>query len=591
MALEVNLLFDLGILLIAATLFNYIARLLKQPPLLAYLAAGMFVGPFGLGALGMNLAGIPIGVTTTQEILILSELGIAFLLFSVGVESELSKFRELGKLAIAGTILQVFLTVLLVFFLNYFLHLLSFEQAIFLGLIVAFSSTAIVVKILSDSREINTLHGRLMIGFLLMQDILVIIAMPFLTNITQLFSLDILAKVVAQLLVLLAFSYLLNRHIYPKMFEFASRSDELFFLSAMSSVFLFIFLSHLLEFPMAVGAFIAGVTISTLPYSLEVAHRIRGVRDFLATIFFVTLGIQITPKFVSFPLELALLLVGIVFVLKPLVFYAITLLSGYGNKISMAVALALAQVSEFSFIIANQGREILGQTLGLYSFVILIIAVSMALTPYFMTYTPALYSLIVKSFPGIVANVRKQSFLYRRLNKLSNLPEKIDSHIVVFGGGTIGAGIVESLSKKRAVVLVDSDPIVVSRFMGKGIKTIYGSVDNEEVWRRAGLENAKLVVLAIPFLKQSLSLIKQAKAANKNQKIFARAHYFSDALALYSAGADVVIMPHVIGSNMFVRKIDEYLEKGKIEELSEEYKDLFTMFLREKAREEKRGPL
>ncbi len=591
MAFEITLLFHLGIILIAATLFNFIARLLGQPPLLAYLAAGLFIGPFGLGGLGVGIGGIPLGVQTTQEILLLSGLGVAFLLFSVGVESELSKFRELGKIAIIGTILQVVLTVMLVFFMNGFLHALSFEQALYLGLIVAFSSTTIVVKILSDSKEINTLHGRLMIGFLLMQDVLVIIAMPFLTNIGSVLSAPVAGRIVAQIAVMLLLAFLVNRHIYPKLFAFAARSDELFFLSAMSSVFLFIFISYILDFPMAVGAFIAGVTISTLPYSAEVSNRIRGVRDFLATIFFVTLGIQISPSFVNFPLGLALLLVGIVFILKPLVVYAITLLSGYGNKVGIAVALALAQVSEFGFIIASQGKPILDNTPGLYSFIILLIAVSMAMTPYFMSSSGPAYNYAVSNFPGFVKEVRKQSFLYRRINALGRVPEKISGHIAIFGGGIVGANIAEALSRHTKTVVIDSDPEVVCAFMQKGINTVYGSVDNEQAWQKANVEKAKLVVIAVPSAKASLPLIRKLKKSHPQQKIFARAHYFHDALALYEAGVDAVIMPHVIGSNIFVKKIVEYLDTGKVEEFSEGYRDLFTFYLREKSREERKSLL
>lgn len=586
-----GLLFDLGLILIAATLFNYIARLLRQPSLLAYLAAGLFIGPFGLGAMGLNVGGIPVGVTTTQEILLLSELGVAFLLFSVGVESDLSKFRGLGKIAIIGTILQVLLTSLIVLVANAFLKAMSFEQAVYVGLIVAFSSTAIVVKILSDAREVDTLHGRLMIGFLLMQDILVIIALPFLTNIQQLFSPALVAGLVLQVIVLLALAYVLNRHIYPKLFEFASRSDELFFLSAMSSVFIFLFASYLLGFPMAVGAFVAGVSISTLTYNIEVSHRLKGVRDFLATIFFVTLGIQITPSFFAFPAGLAILLALLVFALKPLVFYAITLLSGYGNRVSLTVALSLAQVSEFGFIMASIGKPILDQTQGLYSFILLLIAVSMAMTPYFMAYTGSIYGFTVRNFPRPIELVRRQSFLYRRINNLGNVPEKMSGHIVIFGGGTVGANIAEALSRHAKVVVVDSDPEVVCAFMCKGINAVYGSVDNSEAWQKAAVDKAKLVVIAVPSTKPSLALVRKIKKSNPRQKIFARAHYFHDALALYEAGADAVIMPHVIGSNIFVKKILEYIDTGKVEEFSEAYRDLFTFYLREKSREERKSLL
>ncbi|MCR4368310.1 MAG: cation:proton antiporter, partial [archaeon] len=467
---------DLGLILLSATVFNYIARLLKQPSLLAYIAAGIFVGPLVLGNIGLSFAGVSVGVTTTEEILILSELGVAFLLFSVGVESNFSKLAELGKIAVIGSVVQVFLTALLVFVFNHFLGLLSFEQAIYLGLIVAFSSTTIVVKLLSDNHEINTLHGRLMIGFLLMQDVLVILALPMLENISSALSPIFVGILLAKVLVLLAFAFILNRFIYPKVFEFATQSEELFFLSAISSVFIFIFVSYFLNFSIAVGAFVAGVTLSTLPYNLEVLHKIRGVRDFLATIFFVTLGIQLTFSFVAFPIALALVLVGIVFVFKPLIYFVITLFSGYGSRVSLSVAFGLAQVSEFSFILANQGKVILDQTPGLYSFIIGLIALSMAITPYFMGYTEFFHGISKRIFGGVLSPVTHSPRLNRRINALEKIPEKLSNHVVVFGGGLVGSGIAAAFNSSQKVIVIDNDSEVVWDNNQRGINAVYGSV-------------------------------------------------------------------------------------------------------------------
>ncbi|VVB98783.1 Calcium-gated potassium channel MthK [uncultured archaeon] len=591
MALEgFALLFDLGMILIAATIFSFAARMLKQPPLLAYIAAGIFIGPMVLGSMGFSIGGIHLGVATGSDILMLSELGVAFLLFSVGIETNLSKFREMGKIAIFGTLLQVALTVLLVTIMHFLFNALTFEQSVYLGLMVAFSSTAIVVKLLSDSREINTLHGRLMVGFLLVQDLIAIIAMPFLANFSSILSVDVIARLVFQILVLLGIAYALNRKVFPKIFEFASRSDELFFLSAMSSVFFFIFLSYLMDFPIAVGAFIAGVTISTLPYSIEVIQNVRGVRDFLSTIFFVTLGIQMAPTIANLPIGLGLLIVAVVFLLKPAIFYAITLLSGYGNRISLCVGLALAQVSEFSFIIASQGKGILEQTPGLYPFMITLIALSMAMTPYFYSFTPSLYDFIVTRFRKPVEAIRKNHFFYRRINRLAMLPQKAARHIVIFGGGTVGGSIVDALSRDNQLVVVDSDPEVVSGLIRRGISAIYGSVENSEVWRKTGVEKARLVVLAMPFSKQCISLVRHLKKQGKKITVFARAHYFRDALSLYEAGADIVVMPQVVGSNLFVKKIDEFIHTGRAEEMGG-YRDLFLKYLKEKSKEERKSPI
>jgi len=582
----IGLLFDLGMILLAATAFNYVARILKQPPLLAYIAAGIFIGPLALGSLGLVFAGVPIGVTTTQEILILSELGVAFLLFSIGVESNFSKLAELGKIVIIGSVVQVALTALLVFAFNSFLGLLSFEQSLYLGLILAFSSTAIVIKLLSDQHEINTLHGRLMIGFLLVQDVLVILALPLLENISNVVQFEFIAFLLIKVIALLAIAYALNKYVYPKFFAFATKSEELFFLAAMSSVFIFIFISYLLNFSMAVGAFVAGVALSTLPYNLEVFHRIRGVRDFLATIFFVTLGIQITPSFVSFPLELGLVLFGIVFIFKPLIYYIITLFNGYGGRVSLLVALGLAQVSEFSFIIANQGKDVLEQTPGLYSFLIVLIALSMAVTPYFMGYTNFFYNLTERIFGKLLAPVKRSEKLNKKINELESIPDDIDGHIVIFGGGLVGSGIASTLKEDHRIIVIDNDSEVVLDNIKRGINTVYGTIDNDEIWRKLRLEKSKALIIATPRAKEAVPLVKYARKHIPKLAIFGRARYFSDALDLYNAGVDFVVMPHVIGSNVFVEKIAQFLHSGNINEIRN-YNAEFMIYLKEKAKKER----
>src|SRR3989344_6477013 len=506
-----TLLFDLGLILLSATLLNFIARILNQPPLLAYIAAGIIIGPFALGSLGINFFGISFGVSTTEEILLLSELGVAFLLFSVGVETDLRKMLEFGKIAILGSIMQVAMTVATVFAFNYLWNFLSFEQALYLGIIVAFSSTTIVVKLLSDFREINTLHGRLMIGFLLVQDILVILALPLLENVSNLFSVSLILPLILKVLAILLLAYAMSRYIYPKIFAFAVQSEELLFLSAMSSVFFFIFISSILGFSIAVGAFIAGVALSTLPYNLEVLHKIRGVRDFLATIFFVTLGIQITPSFAQFPIALALVIAGFVFIFKPMIYYLITVISGYGGRVGLVVALSLAQVSEFSFVIASQGKGILEQTPGLYSFIIMIIALSMALTPYFLAYSENFYAFLNRIFGQSIMPLKRSHLLHRKLEKLEAVPINLSGHVVVFGGGTVGSSIAESLHRHYDVIVVDSDSEVVSYQIGNGLDAVYGSMDKRQIWHKVCVEKARLVVIATPFSSAAISLVRYLK--------------------------------------------------------------------------------
>ncbi|MFH1225627.1 MAG: cation:proton antiporter [Candidatus Diapherotrites archaeon] len=579
-ALDLTLLVDLGLILVLATVFSYLARALKQPSLIAYIAAGLVLGPLGLGAMGITFGGVPLGVTNVQDVMILSELGVAFLLFGVGIESNFSKLRELGKVVLVGGVVQVLVTALVVFLAAYQLGLVGFEQAVYIGLIVAFSSTVIVVKILSDSHQISTLHGRLLIGFLVVQDMLVILAMPLLANLGELLSPAAVLPIFMQGVLIIGIAYLLNRYAYPKIFGFATKSEELLSLVAVSSCFVFIVIAYLLNFSIAVGAFIAGLSISTLPYNLEVYNKIRGLRDFLATIFFVTLGMQISLDFVSVPLALVLLVVGAVFFLKPALIYLISLFSGFGSKVSLVVALALAQVSEFSFILLSEGRDVLGVTPGLYSFLLLVIAVSMVITPYVMANTAGINALFSRVFGTAAVPLKRKAF-YRRISMLETIPEGLRNHIVIVGGGTMGLSLATALKgSDERVIVVDHDSEKVFKCMKECINAVYGSAENTEVMRRVNLAEAKLLVLAMPDVRATNFLITHAKKINPSLVVFARAHFASDALDFYGRGADFVVMPHIIGSNIFLREVGNFLDKGRVSYITN-YKDEYLKYLKE----------
>ncbi len=584
-----GLLVDLGLILFFATLLNFIAKYFNQPSILAFIIAGILIGPFGLGSLGIEINGVELGITNNEQIAVLSELGIAFLLFYVGIDSNVSKIRELGKVAVVGTTLQVLITIAFVVIANALLGVLSFQQALYLGAIMSFSSTAIVVKILTDARKINTLESRLMLGFLLVQDFLAVLAISFLGSLESLESLSSFGFIFTLLLKifsLMAIAYLLNRLLYEKMFFFASKSEELFFLLVTSLVFLFIFICYFFDLPISIGAFIAGISISSLSYTPEVLGKIRSLRDFFGTVFFVTLGIQVTPSFMSFSLELAVFVLLVLLIIKPLSYFLTGISFGYGGRTSLLVALGLAQISEFSFIVASQGKHVLDQTQGLYSFIILVIAFSMALTPYSMKYSDKVYGLFAEHLGSLVRIVRKVKYFYRKMSSLSNVSKSYSNHIVVFGAGTIGNGIVNAFKESYEMIAIDNDPEVAGRLIKNKVNFIYGSFENPEVWERASLEKAKVIAIAAPFNAYSIPLIKKVKEKNKQCIIFARCHYFSDALALYDAGADFVIMPQVAGANLFIKKIGEYLEKGKVYEVSN-YQSVFMDYLKEKAREEK----
>ncbi len=589
--MEFTLLIDLGLIVVAATLFGYIAKVLKQPSLLAYILAGIAIGPIGLGALGYSFGGIPIGISNMQDIRILSELGIAFLLFSIGVELDARKLFSVGKLAGIGATLQVVLTIAIVtLFGVVFPEIISFEQSIFLGVILAFSSTMVVLKLLGDNYQINTLHGRILIGFLLIQDFLVILAIPLLKGIGSAIGPSFFGLVVIKVAVLIGAAALINRHLLPRVFRFSLNYHEEFYLAALSSCFIFIALALLMELPIAIGAFIGGLALSTLPYNTEIFNKIRGLRDFFVIIFFVSLGMQLTFFFAAIPIALIAFIIAMVFIIKPLMYYLTTLFSGFGSRVGLIVALGLANVSEFSLIVAQMGYNPLdpGSSIlsrGLFSVIILTITISMVLSPYLMRSYAGVNKALEKAGKRLPKRLKGARFS-RKLASLEMIPKKLEGHIIVIGAGTMGSSIAKALYKNHSLNVVDQDSEVVYSCIKQRINAFYGEADEPESLRKANPKDAKLVVLAIPNIKASLKALSFIKRANKITPVFARAHYYGDALKLYRAGADFVCMPYVVGGNVFLKNIGRFLDSGKIStviNLQNEY----MRYLEEKAKEEK----
>src|SRR3989338_3851344 len=269
-----SMFFDIGFIVIISTLFAYIARLLKQPLILAYVLAGILLGPY----LGV--------ITDLNSIKSLSEIGIAFLLFIVGLEIDIKKLKDVGHVATVGGMLQMVIVFALAFAVTILIGMKSTE-ALYFGLIIAFSSTMVVVKLLSDKREVDTLHGRIIIGILLLQDIIAILVMSFLGQ-----SSGILISLIKGVAVF-AVAFAAGKYVLPHMFRFAASSQELLFIASLGIAFLFSIVANYIGFSIAIGAFMAGIVLKS-PYNTEIVGKIKPLRDFFSVLFFVSLGMQLS---------------------------------------------------------------------------------------------------------------------------------------------------------------------------------------------------------------------------------------------------------------------------------------------------------
>jgi Kef-type K+ transport system membrane component KefB/Trk K+ transport system NAD-binding subunit len=559
----IGLLWELGLIIVVATIFNFIARRLKQPPLVGYIVAGTVVSPYFLELLSkyfyIDLTFLH--VANIDNITMLSQLGVAFLLFSVGIESDFLKLKNFGKLAILGGSLQVALTALFTFLLSNWFAVLSFQEALYLSIILSFSSTMIVVKLLSDSFTIDTVHGRIMLGFLLVQDVLVILLMPVLGNLALLTNVGVFANFVILGGSLIAFALMLSKFLYPKIFSKSVKNPEVLFLGSLSICFVFMFLAESIGIPMAIGAFIAGLSLSMLPYSFEIYDEIRGVRDFFVTIFFVTLGMQFNLFQLSGNLNILLISFVIVFLIKPAIFYILCLLAGYGKEISLMVALGLSQVSEFSFLLAGQGLSTNVLSQSFYSTTIFVIGLSMVITPYFFRYR-ASFAELSEKLAGFLPKRLMRDLFRRRIKQLEE-PTELAADLVIVGGGIMGGSIARFIRNEK-LLIVDHDPDVIETLRREGFVAIYGEAENKTLWRKLNLKEVKMLILAIPKFDATMRLLQYAKQVNPDIVVFARAHSFEEARELYRSGADFVCIPEAAGSNILVKEIVEYLSTGSL---------------------------
>ncbi|MEI7961409.1 MAG: cation:proton antiporter [archaeon] len=584
-------------IVIAAAIVTLLLRRFKQPTHFTYIVAGILIGPLVLGGMHIVLGGskIMLGIPEiTPEITLLSTLGTAFLLFSIGIETNLKRLMNIGKTVLIGTVLQVIIVIAVTYLLTVPLGLLSGDQAIFIGVIVAFSSTMIVVKLLSDKNEINTLGGRIMISILLLQDFLVVFFYPILANISTINDPLVFGVILFKSIVLVFIALIANKFVFPKLFEIAAEEQEIFFLSSIATAFIFIGISFLLEIPIPIGAFIGGLALSTLPYNSEIFSKVRALRDFFLTIFFVALGAQLSFSFGNVPLALMIIITLIIFLIKPIVLFAITLLGGYGSRMGVRVGISLGQVSEFGFELAGIGAVTLtaaGTAVlpkDLFSFLITIIAVSMIVTPYLANSS----SRIAQWFYGEVEHLPKsmrRKYFSRKLLEIEAIPSKraLKDHIVIVGGGTVGRGLAKELIRSHQVMIIDHDPEVVKQGVKDGLPYVYGTSESTALLDRLDLKQAKLLVITILDHREALRMVAAVKNIAPHLTIFATAHYFSDTSDLYKHKVDFVAMPSIMGGNVFLENISAFLEKGKLSSLNN-FRSEYLSYLDDQVKEENR---
>lgn len=520
---------DIVIIIVAALIGGFIALKLKQPLILGYILAGIVVGP--------NTGGIT--VSEAHNIELLAEIGVALLLFALGLEFSLSQLKPVRSVALAGTPLQMLLTTALGILIGR-LTGWGWVESIWLGALISLSSTMVTLKTLMNQGWMGTLSSRVMIGMLIVQDLAVV---PFMIILPQLSDpaagLPLLGMAAVKAAVFLAIIIVLGTRLLPRLMAYIStwNSRESFLLCVTAIGLGIGYATYLSGLSFAFGAFVAGMVLSESEYSHQALSEIIPLRDIFGLLFFTSVGMLLDPLFVASHWAQVLLLVAMVTLGKGAIFALITRLFGYGNVVPLAVGLGLSQIGEFSFVLAGIGLSTGSISKDAYSMVLSAAVVSMVMTPFLSSLAAPLYSL------------RKRFFKHEQLETI-NLPESgLHGHVVIAGGGRIGRRVARVLqSVDIPYVIIELDSHAIERIKNAGFVLIYGDAGRPAVLEAAAVDRARLLILTIPAVTVSQSVIDEAKTVNPNLEIIARSEGIEQMQALFQRGVAEVVQPELEAS-------------------------------------------
>lgn len=523
-------------MLALAAIISSIMRILKQPLIIGYIVTGLIVGTAIMGL-----------APHRETFEVFSNFGTVLLLFVVGIGLNPKIIKEVGKVSLITGVSQIAFTAIAGFGL---VTLFGFNiiTSIYIGIALAFSSTIIVIKLLTDKKDQNKLYGKIAIGLLLVQDIVATIAllMASASNSGGL-SLQNVAFLVIKGALLSVGIYLFVKLILQKLTKFLSKSNEMLFLFAIAWGFGIASLAYLCGFSLEVGALFAGVSLASMPYAQEVASRLRPLRDFFIVMFFISLGSNLNISRLGDIIWPALVISAFVLISKPFIIMIGMNLLGYTKKNSFKSGLALAQISEFSIIFIMLGQRS-GQipTEALY-LVTLIGLVTITISAYMISYANQIYDFMSKFLPFL-----------RDKNKKLEHEHSSNYSAILFGyekGGYEFLQLFKDL-KKRYIV-VDYSPETIEGLERNNIPHIYGDAQDVELLEEIGVDRCKILVSTITEFNTSQFLVRQLTKTNPNAICIVHADNINQVEQLYEDGASYVITPHFIGSEQigsFIRK-------------------------------------
>jgi CPA2 family monovalent cation:H+ antiporter-2 len=531
MAAVDNFIFDLTVVLATSALGGFVANCLRQPVLLGYIVSGLLIGPFGLGL-----------ISEVDDIKSLAEIGVAFLLFALGVEFSLAELKRVKDIAVKGSLLQIGITIIVVaVFAMLFGWVQTPTQGIFLGAILSLSSTAVVLKTLTESGETNTIHGQVMLAILIAQDLALGLMLAILPALNEPNNLGIaLFAAILKAILFFASALACGYWVIPPLMRTVAQteSSELFLLTVIALCLGVALITASLGLSIEMGAFVAGLIIAEIDYSDQALAKVIPLRDTFASLFFASIGMLIDPDILWQNFGVILGLVALVMVGKAIVVFPIIWQFGYSFKTAVISSLGLNQIGEFSFVLALVGYELGFIAREQYLLLIGTTAITLVLTPIGMKFAPNIAQQLM-GLPSI-ANYLRQ----RQQDKAIAFPETIRDHVVVAGYGRVGQVIVKVLRDRGYPILViENSEAAIRRLRQEAIPYIFGDADSELVLEKAHLNKAKALAIALPDPSSTRILLRHALEFAPNLDVVARSHNNSEIDLLTQMGAKEVVQP------------------------------------------------
>ena len=540
---------ELALLLLISAGAGALAIRLRQPVLIAYIAVGIVAGPAVLGL-----------VSAHDQIDLLAQFGVTLLLFLVGLKLDLRNVREIGPVALATGLGQLSFTIAIGFILLLLLGK-GLLEALYVAVALTFSSTIIIVKLLSDKRELDSLHGRIAVGFLIVQDLAIVIAMMAMSSLAAgqdagapTIILMLLRTGVAAILL-----YGLMRYALPRVLVLVARSQELLLIFAIAWGTSLAALGEWAGFSKEAGAFLAGFSLASTPYRDTVSARLTGIRDFLLLFFFIDLGARLDFSTLGGELGSALVLSLFVLIGNPLIVMAIMGYMGYRRRTGFLAGLTVAQISEFSIIFVAMGIS-LGHvgvsTLGLTT---LVGIVTIALSTYMILYSHPLYDRLA---PWLRGFERRQPFRERAIEQAGSATAQIDA--VVLGLGRYGARLALGLKEAGFTVIgVDFNPEVPALLRPKGVQVHFGDSTDPELLHSLPLSRTAWFISTLPDFQSNRALYRVLREQGYTGDLAIVARDDDEGMALKRLGVPTVIYPTRNAIDYVVETLGAVLERSR----------------------------